>query len=240
MRDLCGGEFPGPPAQRRAGGRHRHGQDAPGHRGRPVVHPTGHGPGSTTVVDLVNRLEPRREPAGRAASPTTSPGSTWWCWTSSATCRSRSRASAAVPPDQRLYETTSIVVTTNLRSGVAERVCRRRQDDDGAARSADPPLRDRRNRQRELALQEPGGRAACTQLILDPCSARCATPTRFAGLSRGVALRATRGPDWSPIRVAFRCRLTVDALRGAFQGVSTLFLLNAVVPDEFTPGADCT
>ncbi len=40
--------------------------------------------------------------------------------------------------------------------GVAERVCRRRQDDDGAARSADPPLRDRRDRQRELALQEPG------------------------------------------------------------------------------------
>jgi uncharacterized protein YbjT (DUF2867 family) len=28
--------------------------------------------------------------------------------------------------------------------------------------------------------------------------------------------------------------LDVDALRGAFQGVSTLFLLNAVVPDEFT------
>jgi hypothetical protein len=27
---------------------------------------------------------------------------------------------------------------------------------------------------------------------------------------------------------------TFDALRGAFQGVSTLFLLNAVVPDEFT------
>src|SRR5204863_5263761 len=28
--------------------------------------------------------------------------------------------------------------------------------------------------------------------------------------------------------------LDVDALRGAFAGVSTLFLLNAVVPDEFT------
>jgi uncharacterized protein YbjT (DUF2867 family) len=30
--------------------------------------------------------------------------------------------------------------------------------------------------------------------------------------------------------------LDVDALRGAFAGVSTLFLLNAVVPDEFTQG----
>ncbi|WP_222850669.1 hypothetical protein, partial [Lactiplantibacillus plantarum] len=28
----------------------------------------------------------------------------------------------------------------------------------------------------------------------------CATPTRFAGLIRGVALRATRGPNWTPIR----------------------------------------
>ena len=32
---------------------------------------------------------------------------------------------------------------------------RRRQDDDGVARPADPPLRHSRNRQRELALQEP-------------------------------------------------------------------------------------
>ncbi len=30
--------------------------------------------------------------------------------------------------------------------------------------------------------------------------------------------------------------LDVDALRGAFAGISTLFLLNAVVPDEFTQG----
>jgi hypothetical protein len=36
------------------------------------------------------RSRPRREPAGRAASPTTSPGSAWWCWTNSTTCRSRS------------------------------------------------------------------------------------------------------------------------------------------------------
>jgi uncharacterized protein YbjT (DUF2867 family) len=42
-----------------------------------------------------------------------------------------------------------------------------------------------------------------------------------AGLPAGVAL-------------AQGDLLDVDALRGAFQGVSTLFLLNAVVPDEFT------
>src|SRR6266404_127887 len=36
---------------------------------------------------------------------------------------------------------------------------RRRQDDHRAARSADPPLRDRRDRQRQLALQEPRRRS---------------------------------------------------------------------------------
>ena len=41
---------------------------------------------------------------------------------------------------------------------MAERV-RRRQDDHRAARSADPPLRHRRDRQRQLALQEPSRRS---------------------------------------------------------------------------------
>src|ERR1700709_1396893 len=53
---------------------------------------------------------------------------------------------------------------------MAERV-RRRQDDDGATRPPDPPLRHRRNRQRELALQEPRlirRNPSCSSLA--PCS----------------------------------------------------------------------
>jgi uncharacterized protein YbjT (DUF2867 family) len=56
---------------------------------------------------------------------------------------------------------------------------------------------------------------------------------------RGADLRAlVRDPAKADfpagVAVAQGDLLDVDALRGAFSGVSTLFLLNAVVPDEFT------
>lgn len=58
-------------------------------------------------------------------------------------------------------------------------------------------------------------------------------------LQRGAKVRAlVRNPDTAQlpaqVEVAQGELLDVDALRAAFQGVSTLFLLNAVVADEFT------
>ncbi len=108
------------------------------------------------MVDLVNGSRPRREPAGRAASPTTSPGSTGGAGRTRLPAVRAVGRSAAVPPNQpALRDHLDRGDDQPGVRGVAERVCRRRQDDDGTARSADPPLRDRRDRQRELALQEP-------------------------------------------------------------------------------------
>jgi DNA replication protein DnaC len=54
----------------------------------------------------------------------------------------------------KLYENTSLLITTNLAFADWLQV-RRRQDDDRHARSADPPLRHCRDRQRQLGLQKP-------------------------------------------------------------------------------------
>ena len=54
----------------------------------------------------------------------------------------------------KLYENTSLLITTNLAVADAPGV-RRRQDDHRDARSPDPPLRHHRDRQHQLALQKP-------------------------------------------------------------------------------------
>lgn len=101
----------------------RHGQDASGHRGRPVLHP---GRGTGPVLD---RGRPRRPPrparpdgAGRARLPA---------------IRAVGR-SVAVPPDRpALGDHLDRGDHQPGVRGAVERVCRRRQDDDGPARSAD-------------------------------------------------------------------------------------------------------
>ena len=75
---------------------------------------------------------------------------------------------------------------------------RRRQDDHGAARSPYPPLRHRRDRQRELALQEPRAEAGS-----GPRSPRLRNPTSSRRGERYRSARASgkkRGQSSTPIR----------------------------------------
>ena len=93
---------------------------------------------------------------------------------------------------------------------MAERL-RRRQDDHRAARSPHPPLRHRRDRQRQLALQEP----RLTSNLLKAPSRRCdcATPTGYAQRLQARRLKGVKIGRRSGVKfgrrltqaVQFRC-----------------------------------
>src|ERR1700728_4642756 len=101
---------------------------------------------------------------------------------------------------------------------MAQRV-RRRQDDDRAARPPDPPLRHRRDRQRQLALQKPRRRSG------SPRSPRLRNPGQ---LRRGERYR--QNPSLKGVKIGrrygvkFERRLTdghkvyLEAVTDAFGG----------------------
>jgi IstB-like ATP binding protein len=100
----------------------------------------------------------------------------------------------------RLYERTSIIVT-KISPSVNGPASLATQSDHLAARPPHASLRHRRNRQRELALQEPR-LIFSKRLFTDPRSPRLRNPTSSAGASAAVS--ATSGVNlarrlvWAP------------------------------------------
>ncbi len=142
VRDLAWRRVPGPSAQRRAGRWYRHGQDPSRHRDRPGLHPgRGNEPGSTTWSTSSIGSKPRLVPAGKAHRGPSRPARPRGVGrTRLPAVRAAGRA-VAVPPDQpSLRDHLDRGHHQPRLRRMAGGVCRRRQDDHGAARSAHPPL----------------------------------------------------------------------------------------------------
>ena len=191
------------------------------------------------VVDLVNRLdaEARAERQGRMADAAARLDFVILDELGCPSVRPE-RGPAAVPPDQQALRAHVGGRDDEPRvRGVADRV-RRCEDDDSLARPADAPLRDHRDRQRKLAVQEqiigrPAGRPTAKapppdlrkKFMFTRCSGRhasrnigCRRPPRCAPTQKKPTAprpekpAATRCPSpKKPSRwgVTFACRLGV-------------------------------
>ena len=156
IRDLAMGGFFEAKRNIAAGRRHRHRQDPSRRRHRAVLHPQGR------ARPLLQRRRPGQSPRGR--TPLRTPGPHRGPAHPARLRHPRrtripalrpGRRAAALPPDEPALRAHLDRHHHQPRLRRMAVRLRRPQDDHGPARPSDPPLRDHRDRQRELALQEP-------------------------------------------------------------------------------------
>ena len=216
VRDLAGGNFIAQQRNARPGRRHRHRQDASGDRDRAELYPRriartllqhrrsgqpARGRGAGRPPGTARRLShpPRLRRPRRARLSAVRPG----------------RRAAAVPHRQPALRAHlgDRHHQSRLRR-MAERL-RRPEDDHRTARPPHPPLRHRRDRQRQLALQEPRLTITPQPALAPAAQPRPAPPARALPpprRSRGSKLDADGGQFWKPFDTFPRNALSTIAL----------------------------
>ncbi len=209
VRDLASGGFPRKPTQRRARRRHGHRQDHL--RLQSLAPASGAVPGraSSTPPTSSTAWRPRAARVAPASLRSPSRVSTSSCSTSLATCPSpRPEGSCSSISSRSSTRPRRSSSPPTWPSGNGLRL-RRREDDDGIARPSHASLRHCRNRERQLALQEPRLSTCPDRRLLTPQPPRLRNPGQLrAGRPLPCSTRNGRSPIARRSRAPVPCRLT--------------------------------